>query len=258
MQGVLPTLVSRRSLIAELIRRELKLRYRGTWLGFLWTLVNPLVFTVVYTLVFAVYLRIGIPDFPAFLLCGLLPWIWFTESITSGTNCFVENAGFLRNAVFPVQVLPVVPVGAGMMNYIFSLPVLVGLLLVYGFVPGPTLIALPVIIAVQCAFATALLYFTATFNVFLRDLRYIVQHLLLLGFFLTPIMYDLSIVPDRFHWMLKLNPMTIVIDGYRSIFLFGEWPHWRNLALVLALAIVLFTIGTKVFNAKKELFAEYL
>lgn len=254
----LAILISRRALIAELVHRELKLRYRGTWLGFLWTMLNPLVFMVVYTLVFSHFLRIGIPKFPAFLLTGLLAWNWFSESVMMGTNCLVDHATFLRNAVFPAQILPVVSVGAGMMNYVFALPVLLVLLLVYQVPFGWTIFALPLVMAVQFLLSLGVVYLTATFNVFLRDLRYIVQHGLLVAFFLTPVMYDLSFVPARFQWILKINPMTIVIDSYRRILFYGIWPHWRNLSLVLALALVLWMIGVTVFERNREVFPEYL
>lgn len=255
---VLRVVVQRKALIVELVRRELKLRYRGTWLGFLWTLLNPLVFMVVYTLVFSHFLRLGIPKFPAFLLTGLLPWTWFSESIMTGTSCLVDHATFLRNAVFPAQVLPVVSVGASMMNYVFSLPVLIALLAAYQAPLGWTVLALPLVMVVQFLLTLSIIYFTATFNVFLRDLRYIVQHGLLVAFFLTPITYDLSFVPAQFQWLLKINPMTIVIDSYRRLFLYETWPHWRNLAFVLALALVLLVLGTTVFERNRETFAEYL
>lgn len=211
-------LFRQRWLVIELVRRELKLRYRGTWLGFLWTMLNPLIMMVVYTLVFSAFLRLGIPKFPAFLLCGLLPWMmWFTESVTSGTNCLVNHAGFLKDAVFPSEVLPVVPVAVGMMNYLFSLPLLLLLLLVFHVPLKATLLALPVVMAVQFVFTLGLVYLTATYNVFFRDLSYLVNHLLLALIFLTPIMYDFSVIPARFHWILKLNPLTIIIDSYRNM-----------------------------------------
>ena len=256
---VTKTVLSRWPLVVELVRRELKLRYRGTWLGFFWTLLNPLVMTVVYTLVFSTFMRIGIPKFPTFLLCGLLPWMmWFTEAITLGTNCLVDHAGFLKNAIFPSEILPVVAVGTGMMNYVFSLPVLVLLLLVFGVPLRVTVFALPVVMGVQFLFTLGIVYFTATYNVFFRDLRYIVQHILLAMFFLTPIMYDFSVIPARFQWLLKLNPMTMIIDSYRNIFFYGAWPNWENLGYVLALSLVLVTAGAWVFEANRETFAEYL
>lgn len=252
-------LFRQRWLVIELVRRELKLRYRGTWLGFLWTMLNPLIMMVVYTLVFSAFLGLGIPKFPAFLLCGLLPWMmWFTESVTSGTNCLVNHAGFLKNTVFPSEVLPVVSVAVGMMNYLFSLPLLLLLLLVFHVPPKATLLALPVVMAVQFIFTLGLVYLTATYNVFFRDLSYLVNHLLLALFFLTPIMYDFSVIPERFHWILKLNPLTIIIDSYRNIFLYGAWPHWENLGYVLVLGIALVILGSWAFETHREVFAEYL
>lgn len=253
------TIVRQRWLIIELIRRELKLRYRGTWLGFVWTMLNPLIMTVIYTLVFSVIMRIGIPNFPAFLISGLLPWMmWFTESITSGTNCLVDHAGFLRNAVFPSEILPIVSVGTGMMNYLFSLPILLLLLAFFQIPLSWHLLALPVVMVVQFLFTLGIAFFMATYNVFFRDLRYIVQHLLLALFFLTPIMFDFSIIPERLHLVFKLNPLTTIIDSYRNIFFYNAWPNWENLGYVLLLGVVLVIFGSQIFGKNKELFAEYL
>jgi len=259
VQQVIAVTAKRWPLVVELVRRELKLRYRGTWLGFFWTLLNPLIMTLVYTLVFFYFLRIGIPKFPAFLLCGLLPWMmWFTESVTMGTNCLVDHAAFLKNAIFPSQILPIVAVSTGMMNYVFSLPVLIVLLLAFGITLGVTVFALPLIMAVQFLFILGIVYFTATYNVFFRDLRYIVQHLLFAMFFLTPIMYDFSIVPAKFQILLKLNPMTHLINAYRNVLFYRIWPAWDKLGFVLALSVILVFLGAQVFERHREVFAEYL
>jgi len=259
LQQVITVTAKRWPLVVELVRRELKLRYRGTWLGFFWTLLNPLIMTLVYTLVFSYFLRIGIPKFPAFLLCGLLPWMmWFTEGVIMGTNCLLDHAAFLKNAIFPSQILPIVAVSTGMMNYIFSLPVLILLLWAFGIPLGITVFALPVIMAVQFLFTLGIVYFTATYNVFFRDLRYIVQHVLNALFFITPLMYDLSIVPPRFHLLLKLNPMTHIIDAYRNVFFYRIWPAWDNLGYVLALSVLLMFLGAQFFENHREDFAEYL
>jgi ABC-type polysaccharide/polyol phosphate export permease len=259
VQQVIAVTAKRWPLVVELVRRELKLRYRGTWLGFFWTLLNPLIMTLVYTLVFSYFLRIGIPKFPAFLLCGLLPWMmWFTEGVTMGTNCLVDHAAFLKNAIFPSQILPIVAVSTGMMNYVFSLPVLIVLLLAFKVPLGVTIFALPLIMAVQFLFILGIVYFTATYNVFFRDLRYIVQHLLFALFFLTPIMYDFSIVPAKFQILLKLNPMTHLINAYRNVLFYRIWPDWDNLGYVLALSLILVFFGAQAFERHREVFAEYL
>jgi len=251
-------IVRYRSLISELVKGEVKLRYRGTWLGFLWSMLNPLIMTAVYTLVFSFYFRLGIPNYPVFLLCGLLPWIWFSEAIISGTNCLVDRPGFLRDAIFPSEVLPITLIATAMMNYVFSLPVLLIILLVFKVTLGWSLLALPVIMAVQFSLTLGIVFFLGTYNVFFRDLRYIVQHILLAGFFLTPIMYDISIIPARFQLIYKLNPLMHIIEGYRQIFFRTDWPYWDNLGYVFVLGIVLVILGSRVFEAQKESFAEYL
>lgn len=259
IQKVISVTVKRWPLVVELVRRELKLRYRGTWLGFFWTLLNPLIMTLVYTLVFSHFLHIGIPKFPAFLLCGLLPWtMWFTESVLMGTSCFVDYAAFLKNAIFPSQILPIVAVSTGMINYIFSIPLLIVLLMSFKITLKLTIIALPVIMTIQFLFTLGIVYFTATYNVFFRDLRYIIQHILSVLFFLTPIMYEFSVIPSRFHIFLNLNPMTHLIDAYRKILLYGIWPTWTNLGYVLLLSLILLVIGTHIFEKHREIFAEYL
>ncbi len=253
------TLFFQRWLIIELVRRELKLRYRGTWLGFLWTMLNPLVMTLVYSLVFSVFLRVGISRFPAFLLSGLFPWMmWFTESVNSGTNCLVDHAGFLKNAIFPSAILPVVSVATGMMNYVFSLPIVFLLLAIFGIPLRITVLALPLVMLAQFIFTLGIVYFTATYNVFFRDLRYIVNHILLALFFLTPVMYDVSMVPERFQWLMKLNPVTTIIHSYRNILFYGVWPNWRNLGILLVLGLLLLFAGSRIFLINREVFAEHL
>jgi lipopolysaccharide transport system permease protein len=248
----------RRWLIVELVKREVKARYRGTWLGFFWSILNPLIMTVVYTIVFSYYLRIDIPNYAAFLICGLLPWNWFSEAIASGTNCLVDRSGFVRDAIFPLEVLPITVVGSAMMNYVFSLPVLVVILLAYKVTFGWPLIVLPVIMVVQFLFSLGLTFFLGMLNVFFRDLRYIVQLTLMAVFFLTPIFYDFSIVPERFRIILKLNPMTHIINGYRQIWFYDGWPFWDNIGYVFILSMVLIVLGSWAFESRRESFAEYL
>lgn len=253
------TAVRQRWLIAELTKRELKLRYRNSFLGFLWTLVNPLVFMVVYTLVFSYFLRIGIERFPAFLISGLLPWsMWFTESVTTGTTCLVDHGGFLRSAVFPSDILPIVSVCIGMMNYIFSLPVLFVLLLAFRVNMGWPLLALPLVMLVQFLLTVGIVFLTSAINVFLRDMRYLIGHFLLIGFFLTPIMYDFSIIPPRFQWLLKLNPMTTIIVSCRNVFFYNVWPSWDNLAYITLFSLLLIAGATEVFDRNREVFPELL
>jgi lipopolysaccharide transport system permease protein len=247
-----------RSLIIELVKREVKLRYRGTWLGFLWSLLNPLIMTVVYTVVFSKFFRVDVPYYSVFLFCALLPWNWFSEAVVSGTECFVSHPMFIRDAIFPSGILPVTTIASSMMNYVFSLPILVIALLVFRVPFGWSLLALPLIMAVQFIFTLGIVFILGTFNVFFRDLRYIVQNLLMAMFFLTPIMYDTKNIPEGFRFFLRLNPMEHIINDYRSIFYYNTWLDWRDTGIVFVIGLFLIGIGIWAFETHREGFAEYL
>jgi ABC-2 type transport system permease protein len=255
---LIKTIWQRRSLLVELVKRDVKLRYRGTWLGFLWSLLNPLIMTVVYTLVFVFFLHIDIPNYSVFLFCALLPWSWFNEAIMAGTDCFITRSGFVRDAIFPTVILPISSIASSMMNYVFSLPILVIAVIAFRVPVGWSLLTLPLVMAVQFLFTSGIVFILATFNVFFRDLRYIIQNLLMALFFLTPIMYDIHTVPESFWIIFKLNPMEHIINDYRSIFYYNTWPDWGDTGIVLAISIVLIGLGLWAFETRRESLAEYL
>jgi lipopolysaccharide transport system permease protein len=255
---VIRTVLQHRWLIIELVKRDVKLRYRGTWLGFLWTMLNPLIMTAVYTLVFQFFLRVNTPNYAAFLFCGLLPFNWFTESVNTGNGCVLDRPGFVRDAIFPSQILPVTVISTAMMNYVFALPILLIVVAVFKIAFGWTLLALPVIMAVQFLFTLGIVYILATYNVFFRDLRFIVQNLIMALFFVTPIFYDINSIPERFKFVLSYNPMTQLVYCYRDIFLYNNWPNWERLGYVLAIGVFLSLIGMWAFESHKESFAENL
>ncbi len=236
----------------------MKVRYRGTWLGFFWTMLNPLIMTGVYTLVFQFILKIDIPNYTAFLFCALLPFNWLSESINVGSNCIIERPGFIRDAIFPSQILPVTVIGTAMMNYVFALPILLIILVAFKITLGWSLLALPVIMSVQFLFTLGIVFILAAYNVFFRDLRFIVQNIMMALFFITPVMYDIKTVPERFQFIFSYNPVTQLIYCYRNIFLYNSWPNWERLGWVLGIAIVLVVLGAWVFETHRESFAEYL
>ncbi|MCX5994129.1 MAG: ABC transporter permease [Chloroflexi bacterium] len=259
LEHVLRNAVRQRWLIVELTKRELKLRYRNSFLGFLWTLANPLVFMVVYTLVFSYFLKIGTANYPAFLVTGLLPWMmWFSDSVIAGTSCLVDHGAFLRSSVFPSDVLPIVAVCTGMMNYIFALPVMLLLVLFFQIDLGWSLLALPVVMATQFLLTLGIVFLTSTINVFVRDMRYLIGHFLMIAVFMTPVMYDFSSLPARFQRILALNPLAVIINSYRNVFFYNAWPSWRGLGCVALLAVVLIAGATQIFDRNREVFPEYL
>jgi lipopolysaccharide transport system permease protein len=249
-------LIRYRSLVASLVTRELKARYRGSFLGFLWTFLNPLLLLGVYALVFNIYLRIRLEHYAGFMFVGLLPWIWFSSALLEGTLSITSGGSLVTKVIFPSQVLPMVKILSSLINYLLSLPVLFGFLWVMGVYQGWPLLWLPVIITLHLLFIEGLVLILAAINVFFRDVQHILANLLTLWFFLTPVLYPLAQVPPPFNKWVLLNPMAQITLAYQDVLFYNRQPDLRILPIFLALSVVLCAVGMIFFERYKETFAE--
>ena len=249
-------LVRHRSLIGHLVGKELKVRYRGSVLGFLWTFLNPLMLLGVYALVFSVYLRIQMENYAAFMFSGLLPWIWVHSSLVYGTNAITEGESLVTKVIFPLQVMPTVKVVAALVNYLLGLPILAAFIWLQGIPPSFNLLWLPLVLAAAWLFVWGLALLLSTLNVFLRDTQYIIANLLTLWFFLTPILYPLSQVPEKYRWLIKLNPLTLMMGSFQNLFFRRQGPNWTELGLLVLVGLAVAGVGMAVFDRYKESFAE--
>lgn len=246
-----------RGLLLSLVQRELQARYRGSVLGFLWTFLNPTLLMLVYGLVFSVYMRQSIPNYLYFMFVGLLPWIWFSSSIASGASSVSDRRDLLTKVRFPAQVLPATVVSTNLINFVLSLPLMFILGAVHGVWPTWHVVALPVIILIQLCLTLGLSYLVAALNVTFRDLQHIVGNLITLGFFLTPVLYSLTTIPERFQGtVLLLNPMAPIITSYQAILVEHRLPDPLPLAWVSLLSVGLLWAASVLFEARREEFAE--
>ncbi|MGH9898824.1 MAG: ABC transporter permease [Pyrinomonadaceae bacterium] len=256
--GLIASIIRYRWLIIALVGRDLKMRYRGSTLGFLWTFLNPLLLMLVYTLVFSVYFRAEMKAYPAFLLSGLLPWLWFATSVQSGTTSIIDGSSFVGKTVFPTQIIPLIPVLSGMVNYLLSLPILFIFIFFFHVQVGWNLLALPLIMIPHLLLILSVIYITSTHNVFYRDLQQIINHILTLTFFTLPIMYPMSVVPERMRPFILINPIASISRGYQSIFYYNVPPNWITLALITICAFIVCWLSKMVFDRNREIFAEYV
>jgi lipopolysaccharide transport system permease protein len=218
-----------RALLWNLTQRELKARYRGSALGFLWTFVNPLLLMAVYGLVFGVIQKNSIPHYIYFIFVGLLPWLWFSSSVGSGASTISDRRDLLTKVRFPAQVLPATVVGTNLVNYLLSLPLMVGLGGAVGIWPDVHALAFPLVLLVQLVFTLAVTFVVSALNVRFRDLQHIVANVLTLWFFLTPVLYIPNAVPESVRRLyLIANPMAVITISYLGIFYEHRWPHWRR------------------------------
>ena len=255
---MLRTLYRFRWLLYELVVRDLVARYRGSVFGFFWTLLNPLLFMAVYTLVFSVILRIGMEHFAVYLIAGLMPFQWFSNSIVLGTSSITDGGMYVGKTVFAPEILIAVPVLSNFVNFLFSLPLLLAVALLSHVSIGWPLFLLPLVLAIQVMFTLGLLLSLATFNVFFRDLQQLVGVLTMLVLYLTPIVYPLSMVPQSFKTLILANPLTSLITSYQDIFYYNRFPDWRSLLYALACSAITFVIGRAVFMYYKDSIPEYV
>ena len=243
-------------LVRELVVRDVRLRYSGSVLGLGWSQIAALAQVAVLFFIFGRVVRLGIPDYPAFVLAGMVPWLWLVGSIGAAADSVVGGRDLVRRPGFPPGVLPLVAVGTGLINFALTIPVM---LVTIGVVTGrlpPTVALLPVLVVVQLLVMLGPAYLVAAVNVFLRDTGHLVAVVLGLLFYATPIFY--SHVPAHYRTVLGLNPMAHLVSAYRQILLFGHLPSWRAL-LALALGGAAATwVCYRFFESRQRWFAEEL
>ena len=245
-----------RAVVQVLTARELKARYRGAALGFLWSFLNPLIFTSVYVLVFSIYLRIDVEHYPAFVLCGLLPWTWFSASLSEASRSIIENRALVKKVALPSEIFPLVSIASNLAHFLLSLPVLLLLLIVSGIGLWWTALLVPLAMVVQLVFTFGLALLCSAVAVRFRDLLQIVPNALMLWFFVTPVFYPASMVPPAFRGLLLANPMTVLVGFYQDLLFYQRLPNPLPIAGLAAVGIGLVVAGYHVFDARRELFVE--
>jgi lipopolysaccharide transport system permease protein len=255
-------------LLRTLVRRDLDARYKGSVLGNLWPLVNQLSQLLIYTYVFSIVLKVklslhGIPDnnftFGLWLFAGLLPWISFTSGLTQATISVISQPNLVKKVVFPLALLPLVPVLSAFIESAFGLMALIFFVALSTHTLHPTLVLLPLVWATQFLLTAGIAYLTAGLTVFLRDIPQTLTVFLNLWFYITPIIYPASAIPEKFRdWVFWLNPIATISEVYRDIVLVGEISHWREWGVTLVISTFVFLTGIKVYQRLRPAFADVL
>ncbi len=270
--GRLRELLAYRHLVGNLVIRDLKVRYKNSLLGFLWSLASPLLMMLVFTLIFGVMQRPSVDRaFHLFVLTGLLPWNWFNLAVAGGVGCVVGNASLINKVYFPREVLPIGVVLGELVNFLLALPVLLVMLVAWGIPLTWHALWLPVIIAIQAAFTLGVVFLLACANVYYRDTAKIVEVALLAWFFATPIFYDYGAFDQVVRlggWSVEtgrlayiLNPMGTLVANYRTV-LYGSpggppsAPDALFLLRTAATALAVLAVGYWVFARRSGRFGE--
>lgn len=247
-----------RELIWALALKDLKIRYKRSVLGFLWALLNPALLMVVLTLVFSTVMRFAIPHYAIFLLCVLLPWTFFSQSVAYAVESIVGNGELIKKVSVPKLVFPVAALVSNMINLLLSMIPLAILVPLLGHKFFWTWIYLPVPLLALTIFTLGTTFFFAAANVYYRDVAHIVQVLLSAWFYFTPIIYSLDFIPEHYRWLFKLNPIIYVINGFRLAIYYGQLPQMRSILASFICAFIALFLGYGFFRRYQNSFVFYL
>jgi lipopolysaccharide transport system permease protein len=255
----LKELLAYRELLFVLTARDVKVRYKQTVLGFLWAIIQPVMLMVVFSIFFGRLAKMpsdGIP-YPIFVYAALLPWTFFANAVSASGNSLVGSANLVSKVYFPRLIIPLSSIGAGLVDFAISAGVLLLLMVWYGVGWSLNLLAAPLLVAGVVFVALGVGTFLSALTVSYRDFRYVIPFMIQFWMFATPVVYPASLVPEGWRWLLYLNPMAGLVEGFRSAFL-GRPFDIPALALSLGVALAIFLVGVAYFEKAERRFADII
>lgn len=245
-----------RELFKSNVKKEIRGKYKGSILGVLWSFINPLLMVLVYAIVFPYIMKIETPNYLIFLICGVIPWNFFTTCLSQGTTTITNNANLIKKVYFPREILPISVVTSGIINFLISCVIILVFVLGSGIGLSWHLIFLPLIVLIQYIFTLGLVFVLSSINVYIKDAEYIVNFVTMLLFYATPVLYTTELFNGAILWIFKLNPMAHLINAYRDVFYVHQIPNLTNLSILFVLSINFVIIGQKIFKRLEKRFAE--
>lgn len=248
-----------REMIFSLVRRDLRGRYKASFLGFLWTFINPLCQILVYTFVFQFIMRTGIEQFYVYLISGMIPWIFFSTAVSGGTMCIKNQSEMVKKIYFPREVLPISFVTSAFINMLFCF---IMIFVVIGFsgrgFSAVALLFLPLVMIIEYIMALGFTMIVSGLTIYFRDMEHIVGVIMMAWIYLTPIMYSIDMVPEQLRGVYFINPMTPVIQAYQQILYYEHIPRLGTLLLAGVFGLVVLAVGIIAFRKMERNFAEEL
>lgn len=256
--SIFKSLYDYRELLKTSVKKDVGGKYKHSFLGILWSFVNPLLQIIVYAIIFPLIMRSNIEYYVVFMVCGLIPWNYFSTVINRASFTMIENGNILKKVYFPREILPLSVVTSETITFLISSIIIVCFVLGYGLGITINIVFYPILLFVQFVLLLGISLFVSSITVYFRDLQHFIGVLLQLFFYATPIVYSVESIPENFQWILKYNPMTYIIEGYRDIFYYQTMPEIGTLLIVLVIGILLCVTGYIVFNKLQKKFAEEL
>ncbi len=245
-----------REFLKSNVKKDIRGKYKGSFLGVLWSFINPLLSVLVYAIVFPYIMRIKVENYLIYLITGIIPWTFFTSSINMGLISVLSNADIIKKVYFPRIILPISTVTSCLVNFLISCLIIVLFCLGSGLGISFQILWLPLIALIQYVMLLGFTFILSAIEMYMRDIEHIVNFILSMAFYVTPILYTPDIFPEKLAWVLKVNPMAYLVNAYRSIFFYQKMPDLIGIGVVSIFSIFLFVIGYLIFEKLQKGFAE--
>ncbi len=257
MKELVVNLYNYRLLLKSNVKKEIRGKYKASILGILWSFINPLLTALIYAIVFPFILKNTEPHYVTFIIIGLLPWTYFTNTMMMGTTSILNNAGIIKKVYFPREILPIAINTSGLINFLISCLIIFIFLICSGIGFSWYILYLPFIILVQYILQLGIILITSAIEIYIRDAEYIINFFVTMLFYATPIIYSASTFADSVVGkLIKLNPMATIINSYRNVLFYQTTPEVKSLLIVLGASIILLWVGFKIFYKLQKGFAE--
>ena len=254
--NIFKELYNYRELLKTNVKKDIRGKYKASFLGILWSFVNPLLQVMVYAIVFPYIMKVQTENYLIFLICGIIPWTWFVTSISTGTSSIVNNSNLIKKVYFPRTIIPISIVTSGMINFLISCVIILAFVLCGGLGLSWHLVFLPFIIIIQYIVTLALVFLFSAIDVYIKDVEYIVAFFLNMAFYATPVLYSSELFEGWMMWIFRLNPMAHLINAYRDIFYVHQIPQMINLSILLGIGVILLIMCYLLFKKLEKRFAE--
>lgn len=258
MISVFKNLYKYRELLKTNIKKEIRGKYKNSFLGVLWSFLNPLLQIAVYALVFPFILKNTQDNYVIFLCCGLIPWAFFSTTISRSAFTMVENGNIIKKVYFPREILPISVVTSETVNFLISTIIIIVFVIFGGIGLSKYIMLYPIVLLAQYLLLIAISLIVSSISIYIRDLQHLIGVALQLLFYAAPIVYTPDSIPEQFKWILKCNPMTYIISGYRNIFYNQTMIELKPLLILIGCSVVACVIGYIIFNKLQKGFAEQL
>ena len=256
--NIIKNIYNYRELLKNNVKKEIRGKYKNSFLGVIWTFLNPLLQLAVYACIFPLILKTTQPFYVIFVCIGLIPWTFFTASVSQSTFTIIANGNIIKKVYFPREILPISIVTSGTVNFLISTLIIIAFCFIYGLGITKYVIFYPLILVIQYILQLGISFILSALTVYFRDLEHFVQIILQVMFYATPIVYGADNIPEAFSFIMKLNPLAHIIEAYRSIFYYQTIPDMKGIGILFGLSVILCVVGYLIFRKLQKGFAEEL